>query len=248
VSGKPVSRNVVCSGGSVFTVVPVAGAVLDEGEFAGFVPHRTMMPMQRKGKPVFRFMVYAYLIGSLPTAYLLTRWFAGRDIRQLGSRNAGTANVVVNVGWLPGILTLLGDMGKGYLAALVGELSSVPLLPFLTPACAIAGHNWPIWLGFHGGGGLATFVGGCLALTSWPVALAGLALWGLLYLLCRDHDKSAVLACILLPCVVLFARESMHTVTFVATSSLAILLRRVQSIKEQARRWRHETPRENQDS
>lgn len=210
---------------------------------AGLIRRGRTGLLQGEVKQVFRFLLLAYLIGSLPTAYLFARWFGRRDIRQLGSRNAGATNVAVTVGWLPGILTLLGDMGKGYLAALVGGISSAPLLPFLTPAFAIAGHNWPVWLGFHGGGGLATFVGGCLAVTSWPLALVGLALWGLLYLLFRDHDRSAVMACILLPCAVLVTQQPAQMVTFVSTSSLMILLRRLQSIRERVLRWRQENRR-----
>jgi glycerol-3-phosphate acyltransferase PlsY len=185
---------------------------------------------------LFRFLLLAYLIGSIPNAYLFARWFGGRDIRQLGSQNAGAANVVVNVGWLPGVLTLLGDVGKGYLAALIGGFSFNPLLPFLAPACAIAGHNWPIWLRFRGGGGLATFVGGCLALSDGSLALAALTLWGLLYLVCHDHDRSAVLACILMPCAVLVAEQSTQIVAFISSSSMMILLRRLQSISERVRR------------
>ncbi len=188
---------------------------------------------------MFRYLLLAYVIGSLPVAYLITRWFVRQDIREIGSRNAGTTNVTVNAGWVPGLLTLVGDMGKGYLAALVGKIPSVPVLPFVTPAFAIAGHNWPVWLGFRGGGGLATFVGGCLAVSDWSVAAAGICLWGLLYLLCRDHDRSAVLACVLAPGAVWAAHQaayhSVQTVIFVTTSSVPILLRRLQSIKQKVR-------------
>jgi len=187
---------------------------------------------------LFRFFLIAYLIGSLPTAYLIARLFGKVDIRRLGSQNVGATNVVANVGWLPGVITLLTDMGKGYLAVLVGGVSSAPILPFLTPAAAIAGHNWPVWLRFHGGGGLATYVGGCLAITNWAVPLVSLALWGLVYLFVRDHDGSAVLTCVLLPCAALAANQPAPTVTFVATSSLMILLKRVQSIRERVRNWR----------
>lgn len=177
----------------------------------------------------------AYLIGSTPTAYLVTRLFKRLDIRRLGSRNVGATNVAANVGWLPGIITLLGDMGKGYIAALLGGVSAAPMLPFLTPAVAIAGHNWPVWLRFHGGGGLATFIGGSLAVANWSVPVFALGLWGLVYLVIRDHDRSAVVTCVLLPCAALVAQQPTQTVTFVATSSLMILLRRVQSIKDKIR-------------
>lgn len=181
-------------------------------------------------------LLAAYLIGSVPNAYLLTRLFRGPDIRRLGSRNGGATNVAASVGWLPGLLTLLGDVAKGYLSVLVAEMSSVPLVPLLAPAFAVAGHNWPIWLGFQGGGGLATFVGGCLALADWRLPLAGLILWGVLYLASRDHDRSAVQVCLLLPCIVAAARTSYETLVLAASSSLPILLRRLQSIREKMTR------------
>lgn len=189
---------------------------------------------------MLRSVVLSYLIGSVPNAYLFARWFGGRDIRRVGSRNAGTTNVALTVGWLPGLLTLVGDVGKGYLAALVGEVSSVPVLRFITPAFAIAGHNWPVWLRFRGGGGLATFIGACLRLTDLLVPLAALALWGLLYLTGLGHNRSAVLACILLPGLMLVTNQPAQLALFVSTSSLVILLRRLQSIYERARGWRLE--------
>lgn len=184
---------------------------------------------------MLRSALVSYLIGSFPNAYLFGKWFGGRDVRKIGSKNVGATNVAVNVGWVPGILTLAGDMGKGYLAALVGGLSS-GVVSVLSPAFAIVGHNWPVWLGFHGGGGLATFVGACLKLNGWPMAAVSLAMWGAVYLLLRDHDKSAVVACVLLPCAVVFAQQSIETITFVAGSSLAVLVRRIQSIKERITR------------
>ncbi len=181
------------------------------------------------------FLLIAYLIGSLPVAYLFGRWFGKKDVRCVGSRNAGATNVAVNIGWLPGTLTLFGDMAKGYIAAIVGAISPSPVMPFLTPAFAIAGHNWPVWLRFQGGGGLATFVGGCLAVSNWWTALMGLGLWGASYLLIRDHDRSAVLACLLMPFVAFLTDMPWQTITFMASSSFMILLRRLQSIRDKVR-------------
>jgi glycerol-3-phosphate acyltransferase PlsY len=194
------------------------------------------VPAHREGgESMFWVLSLAYFIGSVPNSFLFTRLFDGRDIRDLGSKNAGATNVTLNVGWLPGMLTLLGDVGKGYLAAVVGGLSSTPLAPYLTPAFAIAGHNWPVWLRFRGGGGLATFIGGGLALSQFPMIALGMAIWGISYLICRDHDRSAVLACLLLPLAVLAARPSFQTLTFTLTSSLAVALKRLQCIKEKVR-------------
>ena len=174
----------------------------------------------------------AYFIGSVPSSFLLTRLFDGRDIRELGSRNAGATNVTLNVGWIPGLLTLLGDAGKGYVAAVIGRFAQAPICPYLTPAFAIAGHNWPVWLRFRGGGGLATFIGGALALSQLPMVVVGFALWGISYLLCRNHDKSAVLACVLLPVVVLASRPPFKVLAFTTTSSFAVALKRLQSIRQ----------------
>ncbi len=180
----------------------------------------------------------AYLIGSFPSAYVFTKWFGKRDIRHVGSENVGATNVAWNIGWLPGVLTLAGDLAKGYLAALVGGLASRSSWTALAPAFAIAGHNWPVWLGFHGGGGLATFVGACLRLSGLPMVAAALGLWGLLYYLMKDHDRSAVAACVVLPVAVAIARQSAEMVAFVASSSFTVILRRIQSISNEVRRLR----------
>lgn len=122
---------------------------------------------------MIRYLLAAYLIGSIPAAYLLTRWFKGKDIRMVGSKNGGTTNVLLQAGRLPGLLTLIVDMAKGYCSVLLGGLSELSLLRFVAPAFAIAGHNWPVWLRFRGGGGLATFMGACLAAAELPLAVAG---------------------------------------------------------------------------
>ncbi len=179
---------------------------------------------------VAKYALLCYLLGSIPFAYVTTRLFHGGDIRTLGSRNVGTTNVVKQVGWLAGLLTLLGDMGKGWAAAAISSVAPVGQLRFALPAFAIVGHNWPIWLRFRGGGGLATFVGSCLVLSDLKSALFGMAIWGLCYLVIRDHDISALTACIGVPLLFAFIGESLQTLLFYASSCLMIVLRRLQSI------------------
>lgn len=183
---------------------------------------------------MIRYLLAAYLIGSIPAAYLLTRWFKGKDIRLVGSQNAGTTNVLRQAGRLPGLLTLIVDMAKGYCSVLLGGLSELPLLRFVAPAFAIAGHNWPVWLRFRGGGGLATFIGASLAAAELPLAAVGLVIWGLAFLASRSHDLSAVVACVLLPVLCLLGERSLGPVVFSAGSSLMILLRRLQSMRDHA--------------
>ncbi len=147
-----------------------------------------------------RVMLGSYLLGATPFAYLVARWWRGVDIRRVGSRNAGTTNVLLRVGVLPGLLTALGDVGKGFLAVswaatYFADSSFAPLLALLG---AVAGHNWSIWLRFQGGGGLATFIGGMLVIAYWTV-LVLMPFWGLSYLVTRHKYLSSLLACGALP-------------------------------------------------
>lgn len=176
------------------------------------------------------YLLLGYLIGSIPCAWIMGKLFRGKDIRTIGSLNVGTTNVVQNVGILPGILTGVGDVGKGYLAALVGILSPFPGLQFVLPALAIAGHNWPIWLRFKGGGGLATFIGSSLMLANWQVMLVAIVIWGICAQIVKDHDRSAIMACLTTPVVVFLLRCSTQSLVFIGSSSLVIFLRRLQSI------------------
>ncbi len=177
-----------------------------------------------------KYALLCYLVGSIPFAYIITRLFHGGDIRTLGSRNVGTTNVAKEVGWLAGLLTLVGDMFKGWVAAAVSALAPLGKVRFVLPAFAIAGHNWPVWLRFKGGGGLATFVGSCLAYSDLKSALFGMVVWGLCYLLIRDHDLSALTACIGAPLLFALLGESVQALLFYSSSSLMIALRRLQSI------------------
>ncbi|MCH8226554.1 MAG: glycerol-3-phosphate acyltransferase, partial [Chloroflexi bacterium] len=105
-------------------------------------------------------LLISYFIGSVPTAYLATRLLKGQDIRQLGDRNVGAANVYRSVG--PGIGVAVGiiDIAKGAVAVLlVKGLVDSTGLEMTAGVAALAGHNWPVYLGLRGGRGAATAVG-----------------------------------------------------------------------------------------
>lgn len=108
--------------------------------------------------------VVSYLIGGIPTAYVATRLLTGRDIRRLGDRNPGAANVYRNVGPAAGLAVAAIDVGKGAAAVLlVKGLADSNGLEMLGGVAVIAGHNWPVHLGLRGGRGAATAVGVLLA-------------------------------------------------------------------------------------
>ena len=117
-------------------------------------------------------IVIAYLLGSIPSAYIVGR-LRGLDIRKVGDRNVGTFNVFRHVGLVGGIVTLIADVGKGALAIVVAKLLSVnELVVFGAGVAAVIGHNWPVFLRFRGGRGLAVVIGVLLALLPIEMLIA----------------------------------------------------------------------------
>ena len=119
--------------------------------------------------------VFAYLLGSIPTSFLMGKLIKGIDIREYGSGNVGATNALRVLGTKIGIITLLIDIGKGFLAVQIGKLLvSEPSNLFLigTGLFGIIGHIFTIFLKFKGGKGVATSAGVFIALSPLPVAIA----------------------------------------------------------------------------
>lgn len=117
-------------------------------------------------------MIPAYLLGSIPSAVWLGKWFHNIDVREHGSGNAGTTNVIRVLGWWTGIPVLLIDLGKGFLATMLpvilhladyGTVIAIDL-QIIAGITAIIGHIFPLFAGFRGGKGVATVFGVLLAL------------------------------------------------------------------------------------
>jgi glycerol-3-phosphate acyltransferase PlsY len=138
-----------------------------------------------------------YALGSIPFAYLVTRFFGLGDIRSVGSGNVGTTNVLRTGNKLAAGLTLLGDVGKGILAVLVArEFGDWPAMA--AALGAFAGHIFPVWLNFKGGKGVATYLG-ILAALNLPVALMTAATWIVTALVARISSLAALVAAALSP-------------------------------------------------
>ena len=119
--------------------------------------------------------VAAYLLGTISPAYILARFLKGVDIRRVGTLNAGTLNAFNALGKRGGVFVFLVDLGKGALAVLVPKWLGAPELAVYAAAVAVvAGHNWPVWLRFVGGKGVATSFGVALALIP-ALAVAAMA-------------------------------------------------------------------------
>lgn len=147
---------------------------------------------------MFLLVLRSYLLGSIPFAQIAARLCRGIDLRTKGSGNVGATSVLQQAGPGPGVFAALADVAKGVLAALLGRVSAESG-EFVGVIWAMIGHNWPVWLKFHGGGGLATFIGGMLVIADWRGVAVVLVLWGAAYLLVREHNRSAILACSMAP-------------------------------------------------
>ncbi len=156
-------------------------------------------------------LLAAYLLGSIPSGYLAARWLAGIDIRQEGSGSTGATNVLRVVGKGPALVVFLLDVLKGTGAVLLAkavlggsQLAGTALDAWVVGAglAALAGHIWPIWLGWRGGKAVATGLGMLLGL-AWPVGLACLGLFLATLSLSRVVSLSSMVAAISLPLLML---------------------------------------------
>ena len=116
-------------------------------------------------------LLVSYIIGLFPSAYIAGRLVKGVDIRKVGDRNAGAANVYRNINHVAGMAVLAGDIGKGALAVLLAQAVASQPIVLLCGVAVVAGHNWPIFLRFKGGRGLATTIGVLLVLLAVPMTI-----------------------------------------------------------------------------
>jgi glycerol-3-phosphate acyltransferase PlsY len=116
-------------------------------------------------------LLIAYLLGAIPFGYLLVKWKTGTDVRASGSGNIGATNVLRTTGKTEGVVTLLLDIAKGYLAVwIAGRLTQGNPLSMSAAALAVmAGHAYPVFLRFQGGKAVASFIGAFLRLTPLPM-------------------------------------------------------------------------------
>ncbi len=104
-------------------------------------------------------IVLSYLLGDLSFAYILGKFIMKKDVRDYGSGNSGTTNAIRAFGAKIGVLVFVGDVLKGVVAVLIGKAISGEMGGYIAGAFVIIGHNWPVFLNFKGGKGVATTVG-----------------------------------------------------------------------------------------
>ena len=162
-------------------------------------------------------LLAGYLLGSIPSGYLAGHWLMGIDIRREGSGSTGATNVLRVVGKGPALAVFAVDVGKGALAVLLakavleplgvpisGDGASAAVDSWVVAAglAALAGHIWPLWLGWKGGKAVATGLGMLLGL-AWPVGLACFGIFLTVLSASRIVSLSSVVAAISLPLLML---------------------------------------------
>jgi glycerol-3-phosphate acyltransferase PlsY len=142
----------------------------------------------------------AYLLGSIPFGYLIVKRRGRRDIRESGSGNIGAANVARSAGAAAGLLTLILDAGKGFLAVwIAGKWTSSDMRWMIAAAVfAVIGHIFPVWLEFRGGKGVATGMGVFLAICPEAVG-AAIVLWLVVAFFWRYSSLASIAAAAALP-------------------------------------------------
>ncbi|MDE2385055.1 MAG: glycerol-3-phosphate 1-O-acyltransferase PlsY [Alphaproteobacteria bacterium] len=161
-------------------------------------------------------VVIGYLSGSVPYGLLLARAAGLGDVRKIGSGNIGATNVLRTGNKTVAGLTLLADVLKGYLPVLVAAWAFGSAAALAAGLAALAGHIFPVWLGFKGGKGVATTLG-VLFGWSWPVALIAAATWVAMFAARRISSLSALTAAVVaIPVSWFLARDEFLAIALVA--------------------------------
>ena len=176
-------------------------------------------------------LVLGYLLGSIPSGWLAGRWLKDIDLRELGSGSTGATNVLRQVGKGPALVVFLIDVGKGAAAVLIARaLGLGDWIQVLAGLTALAGHIWPVWLGFKGGTAVATGLGLFLGL-AWPVGLASFGVFLAVFSLSRYVSLASVLAAISLPLLMAAGTDSNANLVVALVAMLLVLWRHRSNIK-----------------
>ncbi|GGA52061.1 glycerol-3-phosphate 1-O-acyltransferase PlsY [Pelagibacterium lentulum] len=143
-------------------------------------------------------LIIGYALGSVPFGLLATKLAGLGDVRDIGSGNIGATNVLRTGRRDLAALTLIGDAGKGAAAVLIAALLWNAEAAMIAGVAAFFGHVFPVWLGFKGGKGVATFIGILLAL-SWPVGFGFCGVWLVVALVTRYSSLAALTAATIAP-------------------------------------------------
>ena len=172
----------------------------------------------------------SYLLGSIPFGVLITRAGGAGDVRSIGSGNIGATNVLRTGRKDLALLTLLADAAKGAIPVLVARwLFPETPLPYIAGGAAFIGHLFPVWLGFKGGKGVATFYGVLFA-AAWPVGIVAAVAWLASFAVTRISSLSALVAALAAPVAAWLTGQVWACVGLVTIMALLIFVRHHENI------------------
>lgn len=175
-------------------------------------------------------IITGYFLGSIPFGLLVAKFAGFGDIRKFGSGNIGATNVVRKAGKFYGLLTLLGDGGKGALAVYLAQYFATPDIAIYAGCAAIIGHAFPVWLGFKGGKAVATSFAVWLML-DWQFGLLVIVGWLLVFVGSRISSLAAIIAFGLAPFLAYYLQSTPVFVIASVSISALVLFRHKDNLK-----------------
>jgi glycerol-3-phosphate acyltransferase PlsY len=182
-------------------------------------------------------IVGGYLLGSIPFGVIVMKAAGAGDPRDIGSHSIGATNVLRSGKRGLAALTLLGDGGKGAVAVLIAWLATrhastqaQAVLTSLAGGAAFFGHIFPVWLGFKGGKGVATFFGTLLA-AAWPVGMAAGVVWLVMAAVFRISSLAGLTAAVAAPILVLLLGRPLPIAVLAIVMAVLIYIRHLPNIR-----------------
>jgi len=185
-------------------------------------------------------VIGGYLAGSIPTGYWLVRLVRGIDIRRVGSRSIGATNVWRLLGWKVGVPTILLDVAKGFVPALLASMLVDDLAGALAGGAAMLGHARPVFLRFERGGKAVATTGGVLLGLAPEVAVLSLGVWILTFLVSRYVSVASMAAAVSVPVFAFALEESWPVKILALAGAAAVVFLHRENIK---RLFAHREPR-----
>ncbi|MGX4598707.1 glycerol-3-phosphate 1-O-acyltransferase PlsY [Faecalimicrobium sp. JNUCC 81] len=157
-------------------------------------------------------IIIAYLLGNISTSYIVAKRLTGEDIRTQGSGNAGSTNVLRTHGKKAGAMTFIGDVLKGIVAVFISEMIAkivgldVVTAGYVAVVGVVCGHNWPAFLGFRGGKGVATSLGAMIAVNP-IIALICLLVFIVIVAITKYVSLGSVVGIAMSPIIMMFSKN-----------------------------------------
>ncbi len=175
--------------------------------------------------------ILSYILGNISTSYFFAKIFADIDIRKYGSGNAGATNALRTLGKKAGAAVLIGDILKGIIAVLIGKIIAGEDGQIFAGLFVVIGHNWPVFLSFKGGKGIATTIGVMIGIN--PYIVAGIVPIGILIIIITRYvSLASISGMIIFPIVMLYTKQSIKLVLFSFILSIMAMFRHRNNIRK----------------